>query len=351
VTPERLDEILSRFADLRIAVLGDVFLDKYLDLDRSLSERSLETGREAYQAVQVRCYPGAGGNVAKNLTALGVGKVAVITVIGVDGEGFDLKNAMARYGIDMQWVIESPDRFTPTYTKPMLHEPGRKPYEIERIDIKNRQPLPASLEQKVIETLRSHIDELDGVIVADQVQERNCGVVTDNVRELLSELAQQHPEKVFFADSRCRIAEFRSVIIKPNRFEAAAAIGIEPPDRATRAELAEGGRKLSNMTGRPVFVTLGEEGLMVIQLGSEEFVPAYRVTGEIDIVGAGDSATAGIVSSLCAGASIREAALIGNLVASITIQQIGVTGTASPEQVRRRLVEYNQQQADSRPEM
>jgi sugar/nucleoside kinase (ribokinase family) len=53
-------------------------------------------------------------------------------------------------------------------------------------------------------------------------------------------------------------------------------------------------------------------------------------------VGAGDSTTAGIVSSLCAGASLEEAGLVGNLVASITIQQIGTTGTASPEQVLER---------------
>jgi sugar/nucleoside kinase (ribokinase family) len=62
-------------------------------------------------------------------------------------------------------------------------------------------------------------------------------------------------------------------------------------------------------------------------------VPGYAVAGPIDIVGAGDSTTAGIVCGLCAGATPVEAAALGNLVASITIQQIGTTGTASPEQV------------------
>ena len=67
-----------------------------------------------------------------------------------------------------------------------------------------------------------------------------------------------------------------------------------------------------------------------------EHVPAVPVSGEIDIVGAGDSVMAGIVSALCGGATPAEAALVGNLVASITIQQIGTTGTASREQVRQR---------------
>jgi sugar/nucleoside kinase (ribokinase family) len=63
------------------------------------------------------------------------------------------------------------------------------------------------------------------------------------------------------------------------------------------------------------------------------------VTGPIDIVGAGDSTTAGIVSALCAGATPAQAAQVGCLVASITIQQLGVTGTAHPAQVLERFRE------------
>jgi hypothetical protein len=44
-----------------------------------------------------------------------------------------------------------------------------------------------------------------------------------------------------------------------------------------------------------------------------------------------------------ASATLEDAALAGDLVASITIQQIGVTGTATAAQVRTRLVEYNRQ--------
>jgi sugar/nucleoside kinase (ribokinase family) len=63
------------------------------------------------------------------------------------------------------------------------------------------------------------------------------------------------------------------------------------------------------------------------------------VTGEVDITGAGDSVTGGLVPALCLGAHPVEAATIGNLVASITIQQIGVTGTATREQVLARFEE------------
>jgi sugar/nucleoside kinase (ribokinase family) len=65
-------------------------------------------------------------------------------------------------------------------------------------------------------------------------------------------------------------------------------------------------------------------------------VPAYPVSGPIDIVGAGDSTSAAIACAAAGGARLDDAAAFGNLVASITIQQIGTTGTATPDQVRQR---------------
>ncbi len=351
MTPERLDEILAKVPRLRIAVVGDVFLDKYLDIDPQLAEVSLETGSQAHQVVDIRCYPGAGGTVAQNLTSLGVGWVPAIIVIGADGEGHDLKAAMHRCHIDSSLVVESPDRRTCTYSKPLLIEPGKPPRELERLDIKNRAPLAHEIEDRAMAVISSHIDGLDGVIVADQVQERNCGVVTDRVRELLGDLAARHPDKVFFADSRCRIGEFRHMIVKPNRAELAEAVGL--PHAAagsrnaavpSRDDILRAGRKLIHRTGRPAVVTLGADGLLVVGEGADALVPGYHVSGPIDIVGAGDSVTGGTVTALCAGATLPEAALVGNLVASITIQQIGVTGTATPQQLRERLVEYNRQQ-------
>jgi sugar/nucleoside kinase (ribokinase family) len=65
-------------------------------------------------------------------------------------------------------------------------------------------------------------------------------------------------------------------------------------------------------------------------------IPAYPVSGPIDICGAGDSCSAGIACAMVSGLTHEQAAAFGNLVASITIQQIGVTGTATPAQVRAR---------------
>ena len=330
-----MSTILEGFERVKVLVVGDFFLDKYMVIERAWSEVSLETGLEAYQVVEVRCSPGAAGTVTSNLRALDV-EVTALGVIGNDGEGYELKCGLVQRGVDIEPLIEGDDLFTPTYTKPLMRERDGREHEINRLDIKNRTPLPSTVEEQIVERLRSYVPQMEGVIVADQVQERNCGLITDRVREEIARLAQQHSHIIFAADSRTRIGLFREVLIKPNEREATLALH---PDHAGEIDLAmawESGRELFRRNRKPVFVTVGEMGILLFTEGGEERVPAAPVTGEIDIVGAGDSVMAGIVASLCSGANPREAALVGNLVASITIQQIGTTGTASRQQVFER---------------
>ena len=135
-----LSRILEALPRLSIALVGDLFLDKYLDLDSRLTEISVETGLEAYQVAKVRCYPGAGGTVLNNLTALGIGKLHAVSVIGDDGEGFELLRALGERGVDTSGVIVRQDRMTPAYTKPMLSQEPGPARELNRLDIKNRTP-------------------------------------------------------------------------------------------------------------------------------------------------------------------------------------------------------------------
>jgi rfaE bifunctional protein kinase chain/domain len=324
-----LERVLSRLPGLTVAVVGDLFLDRYLDCDAALTELSLETGLPAYQVVGVRSYPGAAGTVINNLVALGVGRVLPVAVIGDDGEGHELRRALQQLPAVLNGrVLVDGDRRTPTYTKPMLSEPGRPPRELSRLDIKNRTPLSAALEEAVIKHLDGAWSLADAVIVLDQVSEPDCGVITARVRQRLADLGAARPGKFVLADSRERIGLFRNVCVKPNVRECRAAVG---GDEETTAA-----RELSRRTGRPVFCTLGERGMWLAEPPWATLLPGYRVAGPVDPVGAGDSTSAGIACAVAAGAPLEQAGAFGNLVASITVQQIGTTGTASPEQVRRR---------------
>jgi rfaE bifunctional protein kinase chain/domain len=337
----KLEQILSRLSFLTIGVLGDLFLDRYLEIDPALTEPSLETGLDAYQVVRVRSQPGAAGTVVNNLVALGVGQVRVLSVVGDDGEGHELRRALAALGtvnID-DLVIEKQSGFrTPTYTKPLLCRQNQAPQELNRLDIKNRIPLAAGAEQQVLQALEHLLSRSDAVLVVDQVSLPNTGVITERVRVELDNLARRQPKKFILVDSRERIGLFRSVAIKPNEMEA-----LKAESRTEAAGIENTIRVLAQRLGRPVFCTRGKNGILLADpTGQLAALPAYAVAGPIDVVGAGDSTAAAMACAAATGVDPPSAAAFGNLVASITIQQIGTTGTATPDQVRERWRQIHQ---------
>jgi bifunctional ADP-heptose synthase (sugar kinase/adenylyltransferase) len=114
LTDAVVEQVLQRLPSLTIGVVGDLFLDRYLDLDAALTEPSLETGLDAYRVVRVRSYPGAAGTVMNNLVALGVGRVVPVAVIGDDGEGYELRQAVRA-------CLESPTFVRSSAKEPDVH--------------------------------------------------------------------------------------------------------------------------------------------------------------------------------------------------------------------------------------
>ena len=339
LTAAAIDRVLAAVPHRTVGLVGDLFLDRYFDLDAALNEPSVETGLTAYQVTGVRCYPGALGTVLNNLAALGVGRIHPITVIGDDGEGYELRKALgAMPAVVTDDIVVSPERRTPSYNKPMLAEAGAV-RELNRLDVKNRTPTPEAVTADVIARLYAAWDTFDALLVLDQVSEAECGVVTTAVREALAKLGARDPTKFVLADSRERIGEFRNVCVKPNLRECLHSF----LERECYDALDWAGafQRAARLAGRPVFCTNGEKPMALMRPGAAvwEVIPAYPVTGPIDVCGAGDSCSAGIACAMTAGCSPEEAAAFGNLVASITVQQIGVTGTATPEQVRARWAE------------
>lgn len=339
MTCGRLEELMGRFCRCRIAVLGDFFLDKYLDVDPDLEEVSVETGKPAHQVVGVRHSPGAAGTVVCNLAALAAGSLHAIGLTGDDGESYELRKDLAGLGCSTQQLHCDPERKTPTYLKPRDRGDPTLSGEHQRYDTKNRQPVSVALQRQIVRSLDALLPQLDAVIVADQVEEEGCGVVTADVRRALADRAERHPGVVFFADSRRRIRRFRNVIIKPNQFEAVGKQDPLPGDEVGLVELQEAIRRLRVETGAAICATCGPQG-MVVSDPEMTLVPGVRVEGPTDPTGAGDSVTAAAVLALAAGATLPEAGLIGNLVASITIQQLATTGTARPEQLPPRLRQW-----------
>ncbi|MCK4727138.1 MAG: hypothetical protein KAT29_15100, partial [Anaerolineales bacterium] len=207
---------------------------------------------------------------------------------------------------------------------------------------------PDIVEDEIIAQLNEIVPAVQGVIIVDQVQERNCGVVTDRVRAEIERLAQIYPKKTFITDSRVRAHLFHGVILKMNGSEAMKACGMDKStSTADLSAITTCCERLFKQTNKPVFITRGENGCILFsQPGTPVLqVPPVPVDGKIDIVGAGDSFLASLSLALCSGAELDEAALIGNLAASIVIQQIGITGTANRAQISSRFQELNSKSA------
>src|SRR5207237_75202 len=158
------------------------------------------------------------------------------------------------------------------------------------------------------------------LIVLDQLVDENVGVVNGAVRETIERLNQSQPNKLIYVDSRRFLGRFSSGVLKGNRGEVLLAAG-HASQSADAAAVRDSLTQLSSRTRKPAYCTMGEQGILVARPDQPAtLVPATPVSGPIDIVGAGDSATSGIVTALLSGVNELEAAEFGNLIASITIQ-------------------------------
>lgn len=339
MTEQRLSELLRRIRGIPVTVVGDFCLDKYLYVDADLDEPSLETGLTAYQVTHRRCSPGGAGNVCANLAALGA-DVAALGVLGKDGEALELSEALTACGADLSPMLRDGSRCTPTYVKPMRSGPEGYA-EMHRLDLKNFSPMCDASTRAVCDGLREAAAAGRAILAVDQFLEPDCGVINTAVRQVLTELATARPDLVIYADSRAFIRAFAGCTVKCNRSEVVRAMAPETAGEPDDDTVLSCGRRLYEAARRPVFVTLGGDGMLAFSASGAARVPALPVPGPYDFCGAGDSASSALVAALAAGATPEEAAYLGNLAASVTIRKIGITGTASPEEMLANYREYS----------
>ncbi|HEY1170046.1 MAG TPA: PfkB family carbohydrate kinase [Verrucomicrobiae bacterium] len=361
MTPKRYQQVSSQFPKQRIAIVGDFCLDRYLEIDLSNEEISIETGLPVHNVMNVRSQPGGSGTILNNLVALGVGEIVPVGFAGDDGEGFELARALRQTkGVNLEAFFQTDDRRTFTYTKPIVVKESSKPpktngqpssnplsanekasvgpRELNRLDFKNWTKTSKATSNRVIENLQKIASEVDALILLDQVDIPGTGVLTNEVLKAIGQIAKKNSDLLIFADSRNGLSHFPAVDFKMNGTELSRALGSKGVPEL--AELHQQAIRLSKQTNHRVFVTLSECGIVgATPDGKVEHAPALPVRGEIDIVGAGDSVTANLVTSLLGGATLRESLEIANAAASIVIHQLGTTGTANRKQIKAMLAE------------
>ncbi|HEX2094640.1 MAG TPA: PfkB family carbohydrate kinase [Longimicrobiaceae bacterium] len=320
LTPDRLDEILGRTCSLRVAVVGDVMLDVYLE--GTVTRISPEAPVPVVNIKEDRWALGGAANVAANIVTLGA-DCDLLGYVGADDSGLRVRAALTERsgGTLRPRLVERPDRPTTTKTRVMARS-----HHVIRFDRERDDDLPDDCVTELCALVRESVAASDALVLEDY----NKGVLVPAVIRTALEAAERagipsvvDPKFRHFWDYR------GATVFKPNAVELGSAMGeiVRPHDdvwlEAARAR-----------TGcRHLLLTLGEEG-MVLRCESGESLRIPTVAREVyDVSGAGDTVTAFLAVGLAAGASIEEAAILANFAAGIEVGKHGVAVVA-PEEVR-----------------
>jgi len=326
--PGLLEEILERIRSVRIAIIGDFCLDAYWFIDESRSEISIETGQPT-QPVQEQKYSlGGAGNVANNLTAMGVKDVRAYGVTGNDPFGVEMVRIMQKAGISTERIIVQKENWsTHVYIKPYSGD-----FEKGRIDFGNFNILSDQTAKMLINNLKEDAKNTDLIIINEQVL---SGIHTDFLKKKLVEIIAQLPEKIFISDSRHYADYYDGAFRKMNDTEASSLCGVKrnPGEVIPLEEIKNAAQKLKERYKKPLLITRGSRGSVVADENGIKEIPGLMILSRVDTVGAGDSYLAGAAAALAAGYPLETAAELGTFVAGVTVRKLFQTGSATPAEI------------------
>ncbi|MBR8827545.1 MAG: bifunctional hydroxymethylpyrimidine kinase/phosphomethylpyrimidine kinase [Gomphosphaeria aponina SAG 52.96 = DSM 107014] len=317
----KLVKILDNFARARVLVIGDLTLDEFLT--GKVERISREAPVLILRHENTRQIPGGGANAVYNLAKLGA-KVKVAGLVGDDPQGEALLSIFAAVGIDTKGILRESDRPTVTKTRISGHARQSVTQQIVRLDRKSDQLPPLELQMQLAAYIQEHFTEVDGVVCSDY----GDGVFTNPVIEA----ALSH-ERVIVDTQKDLPRYAGATLFTPNLPEAELAVGY-PINNAEKLQKA--GEDLLRLTeAQHILITRGEEGMSLFEKkdgGIKTFdIPAFNRVEVFDVTGAGDTVVAALTLSLCVGASFWEAAVLGNLAASIVVRQFGTATTTIAE--------------------
>ncbi|MDR3792821.1 MAG: PfkB family carbohydrate kinase [Terracidiphilus sp.] len=321
-----LEETLARFRDARVTVFGDFSLDAYWTIAEDCDERSLETGLPIRRIRQQRYNLGGAGNIVANLLDLGVQHVYAIGVVGNDPFGVELLRLLSEKGADISGMHMNGGCETMVYAKPIFEDA-----EENRLDFGAFNSVPAEVVDRLMAALNETASKSDVVVLNQQIP---SGVSTPEVIARLNDVIASHAHTQFIVDARHRAVLFDGAILKLNSREACVYLEEPVSDETLSCSNAESyARRISLRTGYPVFLTRGENGILVVDRNEVIEVPGVQIIERIDPVGAGDTVVATLAAVLATGGDASLAATLANIAASVTVRKIQTTGTATPDEI------------------
>ncbi len=317
LTRDRMLHLISRMKASRVAVIGDIILDRYLigDTERLSPEAPVPvvTVRERKDAL------GGAANVAANVAALGA-TCLLVGSVGDDTDGAAIRQGLALATLDDRHVIAVAGRPTTSKTRIVA-----RAQQVVRIDDEVDSLLDGSDLTRLIRVAREALADADALLLEDY----NKGALAPALIVSVMEVARRRGIPIVVDPKFRQFFEYAgATVFKPNRRELESALG-------AAVDLQNGDALpavLARLQADNLLVTLGAEGMvLVMKDGSTTHIPS--IARQIyDVSGAGDTVTAWIGTALAAGATVREAAQIANFAAGVEVGKAGVA-TVSPEEV------------------
>jgi len=312
LTLSRAEELLERLKNLRLLVVGDLILDTYLKgkVERISPEAPVPVVEVEGEELRL----GGAGNVAKNLSALGV-KTTLVALVGRDEEGKKLEGLLRENGVEALLVRDE----RPTTKKTRVVSRSQ---QLLRIDWEDRRPLRGEALKSALTFLER--TQAEGVIVSDYAK----GFITEEVIRAVK------GKGVFWAvDPRPKNkALYRGAsLMTPNEKELKEMTG--------GGEVEEAGVRLKEeLSLKTLVVTRGEKGMSLFSDEEVKHFPA-RARKVYDVTGAGDTVIATLTAFKLAGASWEEACELANLCAGVVVGELG-TASVSPDRLLEELELY-----------
>jgi len=325
---ERIKEIVARIRKVQVAVYGDFCLDAYWLLDPRGSESSVETGLQG-RAVGKHYYSlGGASNVVANLVALEPTAIQVIGVIGDDIFGRELTRQLRQLNVDIAYLVIQKENFdTVTFGKPYL-EGDEQP----RMDFGFFNKRTDQTDQMLLKGIRNALQTADALIVNQQVP---GSITNESFINQANALFQEFHQKIVLLDTRHYGRKFKNIYRKTNELEAARLNGVDVKldDVLAAEDVKKYAENLYRQFNKPVFLTRGPRGIITADSQGVYDIPGIQLLKKIDPVGAGDTVTSALALCLGAGVKPAEAAEFANFAASVTVQKLFQTGTASGQEI------------------
>lgn len=317
--PSRSLAILDRIAGLRLAVVGDAMLDRFLwgEVERISPEAPVPVVRLRRETDKL----GGAANVAANIRALGA-DVALVAVAGAGATARRLASLLGEAGIPDDGLLRLPGRRTTLKTRIIAHS-----QQVVRADVESDEPLGEGTLADLAARVR-RLGPFDGIVLSDYGK----GVLADALlREVLDDGAAAGVP-VVVDPKRGDYTQYRGCAsLTPNQREAGQATGRAIADLAG-LRLA-GSELLARTDAACVLITRGEHGMALFERGGAEHHLPTEAREVFDVTGAGDTVIAVYTAALAAGATYLDAANLANHAAGLAVRELG-TATITADQIR-----------------